>query len=588
MSILADTVTLEHAHTPARARAGDRVWSRALLFAAAAIVVVAPFERPLFTVGGGLTVTTSEAATSIALVVAALDVAARRQIVWPAPLMLPGSAFVAATVVAALAAPMEQGNALRFAARMTVAAVVCVLFVNVGTTTQRARAIVRVALGIAALVGTIAVLEQAEVPAVLAGLTVFRPGFHVVAGQMRATSTLIYPTIASMYLEVVFALGLWLLLEPVSRRQGLERALVLAALVAIGAGISATFTRAGLIGMFVSMILVAGFRMLRMQSGQWNLRPMATLGVVLAAVVVVMHSADLLAVRLGTEGSQAWYGARYQVPATLQLKTGATHSIPVVVTNTGRLTWDSADHPAFAMSYHWLRGDSDAVIQFDGERTPFARPVRPGDTIRLPVTVVAPGEAGSYVLVWDVVHETRAWLSTESVAPARTMVNVTGAKSSTVVTRMSRLPIAPIRPARPELWGIALRMSAERPWLGFGPDNFRHAYGRYAGFDRWDPRVHANNMYLEMLTGAGVIGLVALLSLVAASGSILWRRARHANETTIARSAALLAAWVMIAGHGFVDSFLSFTTTYLTFAMALGLAFSPGLTGVAGSDADRV
>ena len=588
MSILADTVTLEHAYTPARARAADRVWSRALMFAAAAIVVVAPFERPLFTVGGGLTVTTSEAATSIALVVAALYVAARRQIVRPAPLMLSGSAFVAAMVVAALIAPMEQGNALRFAARMIVAAVVCVLFVNVGTTTQRARAIVRVALGIAALVGTIAVLEQAEVPAVLAGLTAFRPGFHVVGGQMRATSTLIYPTIASMYLEVVFALGLWLLLEPVSRQPRLERSLVFAALVAIGAGISATFTRAGLIGMFVSMILVAGFRMLRMPSAQWNLRPLATLGVVLAAVVVVMHSVNLLAVRVGTEGSQAWYGALYQVPATLQLETGAAQSIPIVVTNTGRLTWDSAGRPPFAMSYHWLRADSDAVIQFDGDRTPFARPVRPGDTVRLPVTVVAPGEAGSYVLVWDVVHETRAWLSTESVAPARTMVNVTGAKSSTVVTRMSRLPIAPIRPVRPELWGIALRMSAERPWLGFGPDNFRHAYGRYAGFDRWDPRVHANNMYLETLTGAGIIGLVALLSLVAASGSALWRRARHANETSIARSAAILAAWLMIAGHGLVDSFLSFTTTYLTFAMALGLAFSPGLTGLASSDADRV
>ena len=117
-----------------------------------------------------------------------------------------------------------------------------------------------------------------------------------------------------MHLEVVFALGLWLLLEPVSRRPRLERSLVFAALVAIGAGISATFTRAGLIGMFVSMILVAGFRMLRMQSAQWNLRPMATLGVVLAAVVVVMHSVNLLAVRLGTEGSQAWPARSIRFP----------------------------------------------------------------------------------------------------------------------------------------------------------------------------------------------------------------------------------------------------------------------------------
>ena len=175
------------------------------------------------------------------------------------------------------------------------------------------------------------------------------------------------------------------------------------------------------------------------------------------------------------------------------------------------------------MSYHWLRADSEAVIQFDGERTP----LREGRSARRYRQASRESRctrrSRDYVLVWDVVHETRAWLSTEGVAPARTMVNVAGAKSGTVVTRMSRLPIAPIRPARPELWGIALRMSAERPWLGFGPDNFRHAYGRYAGFDRWDPRVHANNMYLETLTGAGIIGLVALLWLVAASGSTLWR-----------------------------------------------------------------
>ena len=56
-----------------------------------------------------------------------------------------------------------------------------------------------------------------QVPGVLDILTVFRPGFHVVGGQLRATSTLFYPTIASMFLEVAFAAGLWLMLEP-SRR----------------------------------------------------------------------------------------------------------------------------------------------------------------------------------------------------------------------------------------------------------------------------------------------------------------------------------------------------------------------------------
>jgi hypothetical protein len=69
---------------------------------------------------------------------------------------------------------------------------------------------------------------------------------------------------------------------------------------------------------------------------------------------------------------------------------------------------------------------------------------------------------------------------------------------------------------------------------------------------------------------------------------VLWRRVRHASDSALAASAAALAAWVIIAGHGLVDSFLSFTTTYLTFAMAMGLAFSSGLSRIASRDADCV
>jgi O-antigen ligase len=142
---------------------------------------------------------------------------------------------------------------------------------------------------------------------------------------------------------------------------------------------------------------------------------------------------------------------------------------------------------------------------------------------------------------------------------------------------MARLPTAATRLARPALWTAALRIAAERPLLGIGPDNFRHVYGRYAGLERWDTRVHANNMYLEALTGAGVPGLAALLWLVAAAGLTLWRRWRAAPGPSALPLAAALATWLVIAGHGLVDSFLGFTTTYLLFALAAGLAFSPGV-----------
>jgi O-antigen ligase len=132
------------------------------------------------------------------------------------------------------------------------------------------------------------------------------------------------------------------------------------------------------------------------------------------------------------------------------------------------------------------------------------------------------------------------------------------------------------------LWNIALRMSAEHPWLGVGPDGFRHLYGRYAGLTRWDTRVHANNMYLEALTGAGVPGLILLVALLGIAGVALVRRCLKVAPEHLMPAIAMLAAWVMVVGHGLVDSFLAFTTTYLTFAMAAGLAFSRAFKSHAG------
>ena len=162
--------------------------------------------------------------------------------------MAPGIVLLAILAIAAIVAPSERGNALKFVGRMAMAALLFVATIRVVDTRERARTVVRVMLPTATLVAGIAVLEAAQLPAVMQALTAFRPGFHVVGGQLRATSTLFYPTIASMYLEVAFALGLWLLLDPSPQRPRLERLLVFAALAIVGAGITATFTRAGLLG----------------------------------------------------------------------------------------------------------------------------------------------------------------------------------------------------------------------------------------------------------------------------------------------------------------------------------------------------
>lgn len=572
MSGLAHTLAVDPARplAPTDTRVATR--DRVVWLAVSSLVIIAPFERVLLTIGG-FTLTTVEAAILVALALGISGAASAIRFEWPKPVVLPGLVLLAWWAVAAATAPVEAGNALRFVARMSIAAMLCVLFATCVDSVRRARTLVAIVVAVATVVAFIAVLEAAQVPGVMSGLTIFRPGFHVVAGQLRATSTLFYPTITSMYLEVAFALGLWLVFDPSPRRPVLSRVGSLLSLVVIAAGITATFTRAGLVGMFVCLLLVAMFRVARLSMANAQLGTIAALAVAIVAVVGLSRSPELLATRMSTEGSDAWYGARYKVPSTLQLDTGRTHAISIGLQNTGRLTWDSQRDPAFTMSYHWLRPNG-TVVQFDGDRTPFPNPVRPGESVTLPVQITAPGEPGTYTLAWDVVHETRAWLSTEGVTSPTTDVRVTGARSSTVVTRMDRLPVATIRPARPVLWSAALEIASEHPWVGVGPDGFRHVYGRYTGLSRWDTRVHANNMYLEVLTGAGIPGLILLLLLVGSVGLALVRRCVRVAPEHLMPAVAMMAAWVMVAGHGLVDSFLTFTTTYLTFAMAAGLAFA--------------
>jgi hypothetical protein len=559
------------------------------------LAAIAPFEAPLFTFGP-LTLTTVEIAAlaAVGLSLAAI-LHARRPIVWRTPMTFAAASGLAVLTIAAALSPVDAGNALRFTARMMMAGAVFLLVVNTVNSRALARAVVGVMLAVGVAVAIIAVLEAAHVAPVLSALTAFRPGFHVVGGQLRATSTLLYPTIASMYLEIVFALGVWLLIgagaasggasasakatadkeAPHCESRGARRrAIVFAALAIVGAGIIATFTRAGLLAMGSTIALVALLHFAKSGRLDANHARLTALAATLFGLVMLSRSPEVLLTRLRTEGSQDWYGATYGVPSTLQLRTGADYRVPVTLENTGRVIWDSSTDPMFAMSYHWLRAGSEAVVQFDGWRTPFPAPVEPHTRITLPVNVRAPGEPGSYVLVWDVVHEHRAWLSTEGVTPARTAVNVEGQRVTAAANEMPQLPPANKRADRLTLWRAALAVAADHPLAGVGPDNFRHVYGRYVGRDDADSRVHANNMYLEVLAGAGVPGLAVLLWLVAAAGLALLSKWQRAPAADAARAAAFCAVWLTIVGHGLVDTFLSFTTTYVMFALAAGLAFS--------------
>jgi hypothetical protein len=555
------------------------------------LTLIAPFEAttPLLRLPRQ-SVSNLEAAVLCAFVFAAAAVAwSRRLPEWRTPLTAPWAALLLAMLVASAVSPVSRVNALHMTGRIAAAFGVYVLASNGVTTAARLRSLLWLALAVGVVISTLAILEYRGVRPVLNGLKVFRPAVSTVGAQVRAGGPLQYPTIASMYLEIVFAFGLGVMLTELDagRRAGVAVVFVMLALIA--EAITLTFTRAGLITMATSLLLVGVNR-----RQQRNRRSSLALVGGLAALVVLLfagsRSPESVWLRMTSESQESWYRAKVAAPVELELPTGRLSSVPITLTNTGRLPWDSLATPPMLLSYHWLEAEGDRFVRFEGERTPFVDAVVPDATVAISARVRAPRQPGRYRLEWDLVQEGRLWFSSEPGA-TRTMSHATviGAPYDGIIQTMAP-PRPTVRPGRLALWRAATRMFAAHPLAGVGPDNFRLAYGRYLGLEGTDQRTHSNNMYLEMLAGGGVL-------VAAAFAWLLWRSAVCGAEmvSSTGRAGAcgpialgLAAAMLAIAVHASVDSFLSFAPTYVLFSLTLGYAVACARGMEARPDAHRV
>jgi hypothetical protein len=539
----------------------------------ALLALAAPFEmtRPLVRLPGQ-SISSLEACLIVAVGGWGLSiVAARRMPTWRTHLTWPWAALLIAMLASALVSPVSRTNALHMTGRTAAAFAVYLVAVNGLTTSARVRTAVALALASGVAVSVLAVLEYLRVGAALDALRVFRPGLAWVGAQMRAGGPLQYPTIASMYLEVVFASGLGLLLDAIDRigdeGRAWPAAVVFVALLLVAEAIALTYTRAGLITIAASLVIVGAWRY-RRQGLETGVRAVAALAAGIALGAAVSRSPSSLFLRFTSESQESWYRATIDAPLSIVVNAGSVTAIPVTVTNAGRLTWDSQANPPILLAYHWLAADSDRVVSYDGARTPFAAPVEAGQTVSVNARVTAPRQAGRYRLAWDVVQEHRLWFTTEPGAiPSLSSAVVRGAPGA---IETFAPPLVPVRPGRFVLWSAAAKMLAAHPLFGVGPDNFRLSYGDYAELPTADPRVHSNNMYIEVAAGGGLVVFAAFVWLMRSTARSVSALLRTAPSTAI--GAGLAAALIAIALHGVVDSFLSFAPTYILFALALGSA----------------
>jgi len=552
------------------------------------LLLAAPFERVDAPIAlPGQVVTNLEAVLLAALgmwVVASL--ASGSAPAWRSPLAGPVAALVAGAALAAALAPAEPANAFRAVGRLGAGALVALLAFDAGGWREGVPRLMRVAVVSGTVVGLIAILEYLEVPAVLALLTHFRESAHAVGGQSRMTSTLQYPTITSMYLEVVFALATGLLVLEIDRGRTRAAVIVFAAAALLAEGVALTLTRAGLATMALSLAVV-GAGVASKRGLDRASRAVAALAITVAALVGGTLALGSSWLRLTTEGQQGWYRAAFDAPVSLRLGAGVMTRVPVAARNAGRATWSTEADPPFRLSYHWLDANREQVVVFDGLRSAFPADVPPGGTGSVDAWVQAPPRPGRYVLAWDVVVENRLWFGVETPLTSFTEVEVIGDAVGELPPPMPAMPVADERPGRLTLWRLALGMLAERPITGFGLDNFRLLYGGRAGLPRADPRLHTNNMYLELLVGAGILGALPFFWLLWRVASSLGRAWPSVAREELAVYLGLVAAVAAVVAHGLLDSFLTFTPTYLVIWIVIGLAAACA-SAIGGSRADRV
>ena len=429
--------------------------------------------------------------------------------------------------------------------------------------------IVGVGLTAAVVSAVLGIIEFVDGWATLGpGFDLFRSAPVSIGGlTFRATGPLLHPNLAGWYWGVCGILALALAARSSGRVRLLAALSAVVLLVATTLALSRGALVATEVAAFVAVVAVPEIRR----------RPPYAVLILLALPCIVLVAALLspvVAARLGAETVLEWYRVTILAPERVEV-SGTSTTVPVPVRNDGPLTWHAGSEGNPRLSYH-LYDEQGRLVTYDGRRTELPADLAPGSTLTVDAKIDAPAVAGTYLVEWDLVLEGSGWFRDLSASEA-------SPSTSTVGFRVAR-PDAPGGTTGPphgqqerdiarsraltrsDLWRIAVGYLAERPLIGIGPDNFRIGYGERIGLTAWDQDFNATNLYLEVLTGVGLVTGLAFFIWLGVVG------ARHLRSAaTLGRGGSIIAVILLasLLAHGMFDSFLTFSTAmYLLFAAA--------------------
>lgn len=411
------------------------------------------------------------------------------------------------------------------------------------------------------------------------GITTFGAFYN-----LRVASTLPFPTVLSMYLElcmpIALALGLWLISS--ETRPGRRRwlwAATIAGTVAIMMVQLFTYTRSGLVAAPASLLIGAALAALfGFGRRVWAMFALAALilGAILGGWVLFSNKMD---VRLGLSQPENRYGAQYQlldIPQDMQ--PDQEYVARIHVKNTGSLYWGASGDNEVNASCRWVSypdGQEQTDVPFIISYLP--HDIGPGQEGDIDVTFHTPVTPGRYVLDFDLIEVHVAWFSSAGVPGLKVPLDFTSGtgRQFQITGPATRFDApAPDETATPrsQLWRAALRMWKDHPILGIGPDQFRNHYTDYLNVTP-DNRIRTHDIFLETLANTGVIGLVVMVYLL---GTAAWAQLRLVRDRKLGWDMRLLSLGLLVGltayvGHGLLDCFLWQTGVSFLFFGLLGL-----------------